>query len=162
MEPLWSPGVATGGNQRQVDRQSEPHKQPKSVAVGCHRLPFGSHGKEGVDGSSPSEGLKYLQNASCCCLLRRVAGRRSWRGSRDEVLQGLSAILRAPRADEGTMREHEYFPRPKRTTLPVDRGRIVVAHEASGECGRQAAAARPRRRRDLAGGTGGVGFGVAG
>jgi hypothetical protein len=28
----------------------------RTVATGCHRLPFGSHGKEGVDGSSPSEG----------------------------------------------------------------------------------------------------------
>ena len=28
----------------------------QTVATGCHRLPFRSHGKEGVDGSSPSEG----------------------------------------------------------------------------------------------------------
>jgi hypothetical protein len=28
-------------------------------------------GKEGVDGSSPSEGLKYLQIDSFCCLVRR-------------------------------------------------------------------------------------------
>jgi hypothetical protein len=28
----------------------------ETVAVGCDRLPIGSHGKEGVDGSSPSEG----------------------------------------------------------------------------------------------------------
>jgi hypothetical protein len=35
MEPLWSPVVATGGNQRQID------------------------GKEGVDGSSPSEGFEF-------------------------------------------------------------------------------------------------------
>jgi hypothetical protein len=30
--------------------------QRKTVAPGCHRLPFGSHGKEGVSGSSPEEG----------------------------------------------------------------------------------------------------------
>src|SRR5207249_1226372 len=30
--------------------------KPNPFATGCHRLPFGSHGKEGVDGSSPSEG----------------------------------------------------------------------------------------------------------
>jgi hypothetical protein len=30
--------------------------QRETVAPGCHRLPFGSHGKEGVDASSPSEG----------------------------------------------------------------------------------------------------------
>jgi hypothetical protein len=31
-------------------------KQAKIVATGCDRLPIGAHGKEGVDGSSPSEG----------------------------------------------------------------------------------------------------------
>jgi len=29
----------------------------KTVAVGCDRLPFGAHGKEGVSGSSPEEGF---------------------------------------------------------------------------------------------------------
>jgi hypothetical protein len=40
------------------------HRKPRNVdvaigpndAVGCDQLPFGAHGKEGVDGSSPSEG----------------------------------------------------------------------------------------------------------
>ena len=33
----------------------------RTVATGCHQLPFESHGKEGVDGSSPSEGFaKFL------------------------------------------------------------------------------------------------------
>ena len=35
----------------------ETAKQAKSVAAGCHRLTR-EDGKEGVDGSSPSEGLK--------------------------------------------------------------------------------------------------------
>src|SRR5205085_9516509 len=30
----------------------------RTVATGCHRLRFRSHGKEGVDGSSPSEGSR--------------------------------------------------------------------------------------------------------
>ena len=30
-------------------------EQAKTVAVGCDWLPIGAHGKEGVDGSSPSE-----------------------------------------------------------------------------------------------------------
>src|SRR5436190_16103374 len=38
MEPLWSPGVATGGNRRQTDRTLKPQKQAKSVATSCHRL----------------------------------------------------------------------------------------------------------------------------
>jgi hypothetical protein len=56
MEPLWSPVVATGGNQPQIDRPSKSQKQAKSVATGCHRLRATFHGKEGVSGSSPEEG----------------------------------------------------------------------------------------------------------
>jgi hypothetical protein len=58
MEPLWSPAVAIGGNEWQMDRDAQPLKQAKTVAVGCDRLPESFHGKEGVDGSSPSEGFR--------------------------------------------------------------------------------------------------------
>src|SRR5262249_36840753 len=56
MEPLWSPVVATGGNRSQIGHAQKPQKQAKTVAVGCDRLPQSFDGKEGVDGSSPSEG----------------------------------------------------------------------------------------------------------
>jgi hypothetical protein len=49
--------VATGGSQSQIRRPQEPQKHAKTVAVGCQRLPEEFHGKEGVDGSSPSEGF---------------------------------------------------------------------------------------------------------
>jgi len=39
MEPLWSPVVATGGNQRQIGRGRKRRKQAKTVAVLCDRLP---------------------------------------------------------------------------------------------------------------------------
>src|SRR5438876_1448915 len=58
MEPLWSPVVATGGRRSQIEQARGPPKQAKTVAVGCDQLPFGAHGKEGVDGSSPSEGSR--------------------------------------------------------------------------------------------------------
>jgi hypothetical protein len=32
---------------RKIDRPPKTRKQPTSVAVRCHRLPFGAHGKEG-------------------------------------------------------------------------------------------------------------------
>ena len=65
MEPLWSPAVATSGNQWQMPRRPKPRKQAKSVATGCHCLPATFHGKEGVDGSSPSEGFtKTPQSAA--------------------------------------------------------------------------------------------------
>jgi hypothetical protein len=57
MEQLWSRAVATSGNRWQVRGSRKPLRQAKTVAGGCHRLPIGAHGKEGVDGSSPSEGL---------------------------------------------------------------------------------------------------------
>jgi hypothetical protein len=74
MEPLWSPVVATIGNLWQIAQAREPRNQAKTVAVDCGRAPEKFHGKEGVDGSSPSEGLKYLQINYFCCLHRRDAG----------------------------------------------------------------------------------------
>ena len=57
MEHLWSRAGATGGNRWQMEKPKKGLKEAKTVAMGCDRLPFGAHGKEGVDGSSPSEGL---------------------------------------------------------------------------------------------------------
>jgi hypothetical protein len=74
MEHLWSTAGATGGNQSQVEGRQKRLKRAKSVAVGCDRLPPGPHGKEGVSGSSPEEGLKYLQIESFCCPVRRNVG----------------------------------------------------------------------------------------
>jgi hypothetical protein len=64
MEPLWSPAVATGSNRWQMGGRPERLKQAKTVAVGCDRLPEPFHGKEGVDGSSPSEGSKGKEMAA--------------------------------------------------------------------------------------------------
>jgi hypothetical protein len=58
MEPRgcnWWQSVANGTG-------AKPRKQANSVAAGCHRLPGTFHGKEGVDGSSPAEGLKIPAN----------------------------------------------------------------------------------------------------
>jgi hypothetical protein len=62
MEASWSPGGATGGKRWQMERLRKRLKQAKTVAVGCGRLPETFHGKEGVDGSSPSEGFKIPAN----------------------------------------------------------------------------------------------------
>jgi hypothetical protein len=48
MEPLWSPVVASAGNRSQIRTGQRRPKQAKTVAVGCDRLPFGAHGKQGV------------------------------------------------------------------------------------------------------------------
>jgi hypothetical protein len=52
MEPSgrnWLQPAANG-------RAKKALKQAKTVAVGCDQLPGSQNGKEGVDGSSPSEG----------------------------------------------------------------------------------------------------------
>jgi len=56
MEPLWSPVVATRGNGSQIGSAPNAAEQAETVAVSCAHLQEGAHGKEGVDGSSPSEG----------------------------------------------------------------------------------------------------------
>ena len=48
MEPLWSPVVATGGNQWQIESPRKRQKQAKTVAMGCDQLPRVAHGKEHV------------------------------------------------------------------------------------------------------------------
>src|SRR4051794_13789940 len=62
MEQLWSRAGATGGNRRQNQTPPELREHAKSVATDCQRLRKEFHGKEGVNGSSPLEGLeKSLQ-----------------------------------------------------------------------------------------------------
>jgi hypothetical protein len=56
MEPV----VATSGNRPQMLRLEKRQNQAKTVAAGCHRSPKGAHGKQGVDGSSPSEGFAEM------------------------------------------------------------------------------------------------------
>src|SRR5207244_11752476 len=48
MEPLWSPVVATGGNEWQIGSALRRRKDAKTVAVGCDQLPETFHGKQGV------------------------------------------------------------------------------------------------------------------
>ena len=77
MEPLWSPAVATRSNRWQMGRPHERLKHAKTLAVGCDRLPETFHGKEGVDGSSPSEGsAKAPQSGAssfeCTCRVHKV------------------------------------------------------------------------------------------
>src|SRR5579862_4113218 len=62
MEHLWSQAGATGGNQWQMGQPRKSLKQANPQPVATHGNGFGAHGKEGVDGSSPSEGFaKELQ-----------------------------------------------------------------------------------------------------
>jgi hypothetical protein len=57
MERLWSQAGATGSNPWQMRTLQKRRKQAKTAAAGCHWLRPNLDGKEGVDGSSPSEGF---------------------------------------------------------------------------------------------------------
>ena len=57
MEQLWNRGGATGGKRSALRQRENDLIWGETVATGCHQLPFGSHGKEGVDSSSPEEGF---------------------------------------------------------------------------------------------------------
>src|SRR5919198_4912708 len=63
MEPLWSPVVANSGNHSQNGPARNWRKQAETVAIGCSQLPPRLDGKEGVDGSSPSEGSAKAPHA---------------------------------------------------------------------------------------------------
>jgi hypothetical protein len=118
MEPLWSPGVATGGNQRQIGATGKPKKQ----ANPCHRLtrlPETFHGKEGVDGSSPSEGFHEVPaNWHYSVVCSKNAGTQNGHisGTRD-VPRRLAApcdTSMANAADESI----QEFPAKRRLALP--------------------------------------------
>jgi hypothetical protein len=85
MEQLWSRAVATGGNQWQIRRSQERLSEAETLAVGCDQLPIGAHGKEGVDGSSPSEGSSkaaqigaFAVERSCTLPSMRWVWSRLW------------------------------------------------------------------------------------
>jgi hypothetical protein len=76
MEPLWSPVVATGGNQSQIRPAPKRRKQAKTVAVGCDQLPREVHGKQGVCGGLPPVAAGPLPaSQNRCRWLRPVAAR---------------------------------------------------------------------------------------
>ena len=57
MEHSWSRADANSGNRRQTQSRRTPLAYLLSSAIACPYLPRLLHGKEGVDGSSPSEGF---------------------------------------------------------------------------------------------------------
>jgi len=67
MEHLWSRAGATGGNRWQMEKPKKRLKEAKTVAMGCDRLPFGAHGKEGSTVRVRQRALKSPQNADFSC-----------------------------------------------------------------------------------------------
>src|SRR6266446_1313973 len=99
MEHLWSQAGATSGNRSQMGPPRKRLKQADRQPVATHGNGFGAHGKEGVDGSSPSEGFNATretrQSRSACNLprsgdrfdiLRTKDLRASWDESGDDRL----------------------------------------------------------------------------
>jgi hypothetical protein len=68
MEHLWSKADATGGNRSQVRPARKRLERGDWQPLGTHGNRPSFDGKEGVDGSSPSEGFtKGQQNGLSCC-----------------------------------------------------------------------------------------------
>ncbi len=61
MEPRGCNPWQIGGKS---DRRRSRENKPRTVAVGCDRLPERSDGKEGVAGSSPAEGFARFAGTS--------------------------------------------------------------------------------------------------
>jgi hypothetical protein len=59
---LVEPVVATDGKRSQIAQAQKRRGQAKTVAMDCDQSLESFHGKEGVDGSSPSEGFKEPAN----------------------------------------------------------------------------------------------------
>jgi hypothetical protein len=98
MDQLWNNGVATHGNRARTARPGKPLEQAKSFAIRCLRLQFGQHGKEGVDGSSPSEGFCKVAARRPIPHSERLALRRTCGGY--GAVYG--AVFRAPDSRERT------------------------------------------------------------
>ena len=88
MERLWSRAVATGGNRWQIERPRKRLKQAKTVADRCDQLPGLQNGKEGVDGSNPSEGFGKMPanwHFDVVCTLNTRTHSGHIRGTRDAL-----------------------------------------------------------------------------
>ena len=95
--------MATDGNRWQMGASRKRLRKAKTVAVGCHRLPEEFHGKEGVDGSSPSEACtKALQMG--ILVLPAMAKFRRFAGTR-RVHFGTGGHSRARAASRGTAKD---------------------------------------------------------
>ena len=157
LEPLWSPVVATGGNQWQIQHAREWPKQAKTVALSCHQLPIAAHGKEGIDGSSPSEGFKKVSKWP---FLRRQGAQLALMGQRN-CPQNLSPPPRprprcgfgkrffARRAPPWMGRGSYVFPRRPAhcKVLPQRVRRPRLAEEAPAQAAGAGGVARRRNRR---------------
>ena len=106
MEHLWSRAGANARESRQRADRREPPNYLQSAASSCIRSPATRDGKEGVDGSSPSEGLKSLQISRFCCLVGHDVGCGCGGGQQMADLQAFlpaaSPVRRVRGNSEGT------------------------------------------------------------
>src|SRR5713101_7952394 len=95
MEHLWSPAGATSGNRWQMGHVRKPLKQADPQPVATHGNRFAAHGKEGVDGSSPSEGLQNpCSRGFCVCVQSVHSPLRAWMEPFMELSRRERALMR--------------------------------------------------------------------
>jgi hypothetical protein len=157
MEPLWSPVVATGGNQRQIGQK--PHEQAKTVAgvaTGRRRQRMLS---EGVSGSSPEAGFAKAPHIGAFVQADLLLVERAVRvepfvepsGERGSVIELVLRLLGQVREPARSARPIK--PRNWRSELILnrrlrdsERDQLRVTHELR-STPRQGSGSRPRRRR---------------
>jgi hypothetical protein len=150
MERLWSRAVATSGNRWQMGPWRKGRNQVKTVALGCDRLPPGPHGREGVDGSSPSEALQ-----------KPCKGRFSFRPDLHDIqrapsiepfmeLPGSEADLKSAKTVRFTSRVQVVMTSSPPSVSAADEDSHVAVRPVRRQLPRRrkSAVASPRRRRD--------------
>jgi hypothetical protein len=98
----------SGRNQWQLLANGATQKAPKQAdpqPLATHGNRLGAHGKEGVDGSSPSEGLKSLEISYFCCPFGRGVGAEYGGGHHVRDLQAFPVQPRRIEHHRGTLRE---------------------------------------------------------
>jgi hypothetical protein len=105
------PGGSHQGSQLCKSRRSAATNEARDVArlrANPHEsAPLHVHGKEGVDGSSPSEGLNALQVSTLCCLIRQHPNLGCRGGQQVVDLQGFLSRATLGGGLRGTLREHQ-------------------------------------------------------
>jgi hypothetical protein len=81
-----------GRNRWQMRRRRKRLRWPKTVAVACDQLPEPFHGKEGVGGSSPSEGSAKRRKSFSVETCRRSSMRWLWSRLWSSQIQTASRI----------------------------------------------------------------------
>jgi hypothetical protein len=116
MEHLWSRAGATTGNRSQMPWLRKRLKQAGPVATGCDQLPIGAHGKEGVDGSSSSEGSAKAPQIGAFSLFRITL-------HKNQCAVGMEPFMELSGLEARSSRRRGRYRTPSNDSVQLDVGR---------------------------------------